>query len=75
MDIWPGIGRTFDIGGHVFAISDSDKLIREERAKTNVSIGKPGKRFVKQRTEAGWQLLDTLTGKTRPTSPPDSDCD
>lgn len=72
-----------DIGGNVFALSDTDKLIVPEQEKvksktdqeTRPGKSQAGKRFVKQSTENGWQLFDHVTGKARPCSPPDSDSD
>jgi len=63
-----------DIGGNVFVLSDTNKLIQTEHEKTRDKTAK-GKRFTKQLAEGRWELLDTVTGKGRPCSPPDSDSD
>mmetsp|Transcript_73549 Transcript_73549/g.137434 ORF Transcript_73549/g.137434 Transcript_73549/m.137434 type:complete len:439 (+) Transcript_73549:93-1409(+) len=74
---------TLDIGQKVYAMVDSDRIIRP-LAGPKARIGRPGsaasqatgKRFVKQQKEDGkWEMLDTVSGRTRPTSPPDSDED
>mmetsp|Transcript_51178 Transcript_51178/g.121642 ORF Transcript_51178/g.121642 Transcript_51178/m.121642 type:complete len:458 (+) Transcript_51178:121-1494(+) len=50
-------------------------------AAPNPASGKPaaavsGKRFVKRQKEDGkWEILDTVSGRARPSSPPDSDDD
>jgi len=66
-----------DIGGNVFVLSDTEKLIMAERGNTSAkkSSGNTSKskRFIKQSTDGEWELLDTVTGKVRPCSPPDSD--
>mmetsp|Transcript_35509 Transcript_35509/g.81293 ORF Transcript_35509/g.81293 Transcript_35509/m.81293 type:complete len:444 (+) Transcript_35509:100-1431(+) len=79
---------TLDIGQQVFAMLDSERIIRplagpqarlarpESAASKAAPGGKPAKRFVKQQKEDGqWEMLDTVSGRSRPTSPPDSEED
>mmetsp|Transcript_79928 Transcript_79928/g.226083 ORF Transcript_79928/g.226083 Transcript_79928/m.226083 type:complete len:442 (-) Transcript_79928:152-1477(-) len=69
-----------DIGTRVFALVDDDRIVRPEAlgapraAPAPASQSKCGRRFKKQqRPDGTWELLDTVSGKTRPASPPDSD--
>lgn len=85
-----------DIGTRVFALVDSDRIVRAEEAgppRTSrraaappppraraaaASAGGAGAvprpRFQRrQRPDGSWELLDTVSGKARPASPPDSD--
>jgi len=85
-----------DIGTRLFALADSDRIIRREAggrpkgvAATTFappSRSKPGSdgkakaasgpRFQRRKREDGtWEMLDTVSGKTRPVSPPESDAD
>lgn len=79
-----------DLGMRVFALIDNDRIVRAEAkskrpASTAVltsSIKVPEKptgkvaRFQKRQCDGGeWELLDTVSGKARPCSPPDSDED
>mmetsp|Transcript_74743 Transcript_74743/g.173107 ORF Transcript_74743/g.173107 Transcript_74743/m.173107 type:complete len:450 (+) Transcript_74743:96-1445(+) len=67
-----------DIGVHVFALADNDRIIRAEGAgppgKAPVGQKLGGSRFQKrQRPDGKWEVVDTVSGKARPSSPPDSD--
>jgi len=70
-----------DIGSRVYALVDNDRIIRREDdkqrgARSQKGPAKKGVRFRKQQREDGtWELLDTVSGKARPASPPDSDDD
>jgi len=78
-----------DIGERVYVLEDSGRIIRSEAegppktvspnpnsASSAQAKARPGPRFQKQqRADGGWELLDTVSGKTRPTSPPDIDGD
>merc|ERR1719510_2098371 len=78
-----------DISERVYVLEDSARIIRSEAegppktgspnpASSSSAKGKAkaGPRFQKQQKADGeWQLLDTVSGKARPASPPDSDDD
>lgn len=78
-----------DIGEVVYVLQDCARIIRSEAegppkkvlpspttSESAQAKAKPGPRFKKQqRADGKWELLDTVSGKTRPTSPPDSDDD
>eukprot|EP00931_Biecheleriopsis_adriatica_P087857 TRINITY_DN6226_c0_g1_i1.p1 TRINITY_DN6226_c0_g1~~TRINITY_DN6226_c0_g1_i1.p1 ORF type:complete len:582 (-),score=93.21 TRINITY_DN6226_c0_g1_i1:53-1798(-) len=64
-----------DIGQCVFALADSPKIVKGESERTGgcARPTKGAKRFIKQLRGETWELLDTQTGKVRPSSPPTSD--
>eukprot|EP00931_Biecheleriopsis_adriatica_P050282 TRINITY_DN29103_c0_g1_i1.p1 TRINITY_DN29103_c0_g1~~TRINITY_DN29103_c0_g1_i1.p1 ORF type:complete len:455 (+),score=82.71 TRINITY_DN29103_c0_g1_i1:27-1391(+) len=68
-----------DLGSQVYALVDSDKIIRKEEAKKAAPVRAAPvsvRRFRKQQRDDGsWELLDSKSGKARPCSPPDSDDD
>lgn len=69
-----------DIGSHVFALVDHDRIIRntiDKQSKRNLgdSSKRPraGRFQKRQKDDGSWELFDTKTGKGKPISPPDSD--
>lgn len=72
-----------DIGTRVYALVDHDRIVRREEVKQSrpvekvaptTKVASSGSRFKKQQREDGsWEILDTVSGKSRPIPPPDSD--
>jgi len=73
-----------DLSGEVFALVDHDRIVRKETARKPPSSKPPeaakdeskpaAKRFQKRQKEDGsWEMLDTISGKSRACPTPDSD--
>jgi len=72
-----------DIGTRVYALVDHDRIVRREETKPSKPVEKAtpalkvatgGSRFKKQQREDGsWEILDTVSGKSRSCPAPDSD--
>lgn len=70
-----------DIGVNVFALADHDRIIRTEarpapreaNATTSAAAKRPQRFQRRQREDGAWELLDTVSGKARACSPPESD--
>eukprot|EP00747_Dinoflagellata_sp_TGD_P120618 gnl/TRDRNA2_/TRDRNA2_173285_c2_seq11.p1 gnl/TRDRNA2_/TRDRNA2_173285_c2~~gnl/TRDRNA2_/TRDRNA2_173285_c2_seq11.p1 ORF type:complete len:163 (+),score=21.26 gnl/TRDRNA2_/TRDRNA2_173285_c2_seq11:33-491(+) len=64
-----------DVGTRMLVLVDRDAVIRREGSGARKTKGAAAKsRFEKkQRDDGQWELVDSITGKARPTSPPDSD--